>query len=91
MPGEDKAPHALTLLNRSNLRLEGVQNVDTFGDETIVLLTNMGTLTIRGHKLRIQHLDLDKGQFMAEGDFEALVYSRKKGRNDDNVWKKMWR
>lgn len=89
---EDKRVHSIVLANRQTLTLEGVQHVDNFDDDTIVLATDMGLLTIRGHNLRIQSLDLEQGHFMAVGEFDAVVYGKKKGRGQEqNVWKKMWR
>lgn len=91
---EDKAGHAFTLTDRQTLALCGVQHVDNFDDDTIVLSTTMGTLTIRGHNLRIQTLDLEQGQFAAVGDFDVLQYGKKKGSrgsSSGNTWQKLWR
>lgn len=89
---DEKSGHSFTLNNRQNLSLHGVQHVDNFDDDTIVLSTTMGTLTIRGHNLRIQTLDLDQGHFEAVGEFDALQYGRKKSsRGQTNTWQKLWR
>lgn len=90
---EEKKEHSIALINRQSLSLEGVQHVDNFDDDTIVLSTTMGSLTVRGHNLRIQTLDLDQGHFIAVGEFDAIQYGRKKpGRGETNsAWKKMWR
>jgi sporulation protein YabP len=89
---DDKAGHTFTLTNRQNLSLRGVQHVDNFDDDTIVLSTTMGVLTIRGHNLRIQTLDLEQGQFEAVGEFDAIQYGKKKGgRAQGNTWQKLWR
>lgn len=90
---DEKSGHSINLQNRQRLSLSGVQHVDNFDDDTIVLSTNMGTLTIRGHNLRIQTLDLDQGLFEAAGEFDAVQYGRKKGRSSQNTstWQKLWR
>ncbi len=91
----DKLPkrqNTVALSDRTQLVIEGVQHVNNFDDDTISLSTDMGMLTIRGHNLRINQLDLDVGHFSAEGDFDAFVYSRKNVRNKSSTtWKKMWR
>lgn len=89
---DDKPGHSIALTNRQNLSLQGVQHVDNFDDDTIVLATTMGTLTIRGHNLRIQILDLDQGHFEAVGEFDMVQYGRKKSqRATGSTWQKLWR
>ena len=92
---EDKTIHQVQLNQRNRLEISGVAHVDSFDDDTIILATQMGTLTIKGHNLRIQHLDLDAGEFMAQGDFDALSYSQSrdpKGKHQGSSgWQRMWR
>ena len=89
---DEKPDHSVSLVNRQHLSISGVQHVDNFDDDTIVLSTTMGTLTIRGHNLRIQSLDLDRGHFEAAGEFDAVQYGSKKGvRGQASTWQKLWR
>ncbi|PSR21565.1 MAG: sporulation protein YabP [Sulfobacillus acidophilus] len=89
---DDKSTHSITLVNRQSLILQGVQHVDSFDDDSIVLATTMGTMTIRGHSLKIQTLALDRGYFEAVGEFDALQYGRKKAtRGPGSTWNKLWR
>jgi len=83
--------HALTLTNRAQLSIEGVQHVENFDDDVILLSTDMGILTIKGHKLRIRQLDLDSGSFIAEGDIDSLIYSRKRSAKAEGTWARLWR
>ncbi len=90
---DEKREHSIMLVDRQNLSLQGVQHVDNFDDDTIVLLTTMGPLTVRGHNLRIEALDLEQGRFVASGEFDALQYGKKhsSSRTPENPWKKLWR
>ncbi len=84
--------HVVTVSGRRAVVIEGVRHVDNFDDNTVVLATELGLLTIRGRSLAIHQLDLEAGYFTAEGDIDALIYSRKKvGRPTDTPWKKLWR
>ncbi len=84
--------HVVTVNGRRAVVIEGVRQVDNFDDNTIVLATELGLLTIRGRGLTIHQLDLEAGHFSADGDIDALVYSRKKvGKPSDTAWKKLWR
>jgi sporulation protein YabP len=84
--------HEITVRSRRTVVIEGVRHVDNFDDDTIVLATELGLLTIRGRGLTIHQLDLEEGHFTAEGDIDALIYSRKRtGKPSDTTWKKLWR
>ncbi len=84
--------HEINVSGRRTVVIEGVRHVDNFDDDTIVLATELGVLTIRGRGLTIHQLDLEEGHFTAEGDIDALIYSRKKtGNTSDTPWKKLWR
>lgn len=85
--------HTLGMRSRKELDIEGVERVESFNDDNIVVITVMGRLIIRGHNLHIQQLDLEKGRFSAQGEVDSLVYSqrsRDKGRGGSN-WQKIWR
>lgn len=52
MPEEKKPQvHNLMMENREKLTVSGVIDVDSFCEDTIVLYTDMGTLTIKGSDL----------------------------------------
>ncbi len=84
-------PHSLALTNRAQLTIEGVQHVENFDDDAIALSTDMGTLIVRGHNLRILQLDLDSGHFVAEGEVDSLGYTRKRGSKAEGPWARLWR
>ena len=44
---DEKIVQSLLLENKSNLHVTGVETVDNFNDETVILITNMGKLTIK--------------------------------------------
>ncbi|CAB1130107.1 conserved protein of unknown function [Candidatus Hydrogenisulfobacillus filiaventi] len=88
---EDKRPHQLRLVSRQLLEIDGVTHVDSFDDDTIVLATEMGTLAIHGHNLRIQHLDLEHGTFQAAGEFNGLDYSQRRQGKPRTGWQRLLR
>jgi sporulation protein YabP len=94
MPDESttRPSHQVMLVGRRTLTIEGVKQVDSFDDDTIVLNTHMGGLTIRGKNLKIQQLDLDTGRFAAEGDVDLLQYApRRDLRHTQGLLQKLWR
>lgn len=92
MPEPDKREsHQVTLQARRALHISGVKHVDSFTEVHIVLQTSMGTLNIRGKSLRIEHLDLDDGRFIAQGEVDSLAYQQAGGRRDrERLWSKIW-
>ena len=66
MPYEENRPraeaaHHIILEEREQLSVSGVEEVESFDENTIVMLTNRGTLIVRGEELHIEKLSLDGG------------------------------
>ena len=51
--------HQLTLEGRERLTVSGVEDVERFDENTIVMSTTAGTLVISGENLHIGKLSLD--------------------------------
>lgn len=68
-------PHNLVLEDRRLLTVSGVSDVDSFDEETVVVFTDLGELTVRGSNLHINRLSVDVGELTVEGNIAALIYS----------------
>lgn len=84
MPYEEKQqmPHHITLEGRGSLTVTGVEEVESFDENTIVMVTVKGTLVVRGENLHIEKLSLDGGDLRVEGMVDSLTYEdngREKG------------
>ena len=73
--GAPAREHVVTLADRKRLSLTGVEDVDCFNEQLIVLRTSLGTLTIAGAGLNISRLSLEDGRVEVDGEVEALEYS----------------
>ena len=73
--------HHILLENRNRLAVSGVEEVESFDDNQIVMATCQGELIIRGENLHIEQLSLDGGELRVEGTVDALTYEapREKG------------
>ena len=69
-------PHNIVLEDRRILTVSGVSDVDSFDEETVVVFTDMGELTIRGSDLHINRLSVEIGELTVEGKISALIYSQ---------------
>lgn len=67
--------HKVMLNNREKGNLTGILDVISFDENTIVLDTDMGLLTIKGKNLHVSRLTLEKGEIDIEGRTDSLVYS----------------
>ena len=61
--------------DRKKLTLSGVKNVISFDDETLLLETVLGRLTVKGAGLHIVNFDTASGDLFAEGKIYAAVYT----------------
>ena len=69
-----EAAHHVILEGREELSVSGVEEVESFDENTIVMGTNKGTLVVRGEDLHIEKLSLDGGELRVEGMVESLTY-----------------
>lgn len=63
------------LESRKKLTLTGVKDVASFDDETLILKTELGTLTVKGENLHIGNFNTGTGDLSADGNFIAFVYT----------------
>ena len=61
--------------DRKKLTLSGVKDVISFDDETLLLETVLGRLTVKGAGLHIVYFDTASGDLFAEGKIYAAVYT----------------
>ena len=74
MPYDDMTEHRLELIARERLTVSGVEEVERFDEEEIVMRTAAGTLVVGGTQLHIGKLDLDGGALYVDGAIHSLFY-----------------
>lgn len=67
--------HILTLTDRSAATITGVEDVECFNEQIVVLRTALGSLTLSGESLNISQLSLGEGRLIVEGEISAIEYS----------------
>lgn len=65
----------IILENRKKLSVSGVEDVDSFDEESVVLFTQAGMLTVRGASLHINKLSVETGDVIIDGDITSMAYS----------------
>ena len=67
-------PHTLTLTGRERARLTGVNAVNCFNEEEVVLTTSAGEVALVGAGLHIEQLNLEDGQLDVTFDCRYPVF-----------------
>ena len=82
----------LTLENKEKLNITGVEYVDSFNDEEVVLSTSKGVLIVKGLKLNISKLNVEEGKLTVKGIINSVKYSDKETeRQKGNLFKKIFK
>jgi sporulation protein YabP len=66
--------HRLELEGREKLVVSGVEEVERFDEEEIVMRTTAGNLVVGGEGLHIGKLNLEGGQLHVDGSIHTLLY-----------------
>lgn len=85
---QNAKPHSLNVENRTKLSLSGVDDVSGFDENTIILTTSLGDLTVRGDGLHIDRIDLDIGQLEVQGHIRELSYDEPV--QSSSLWTKLF-
>jgi sporulation protein YabP len=84
--------HQVILSGRRTLTVDGVKDVANFDDDSIVLETTEGTLTVRGKGLKLHQLDVATGRLEASGEVDSLQYAaRRRTKDGGSMLEKLWR
>lgn len=75
---QEKKSTLLTLEDEKRLTLTGVESVEGFSDQSIVLTVNGKRVTISGENLKILAFSEGSGNFSAVGEVTAVKFGRGK-------------
>ena len=74
--------HSISLKDRSNLVISGVNHIYSFNDKRVDLLTSAGRLIVEGEDLDMNKLNLEESTISVEGTVNSINYAKqKKPRN----------
>ncbi len=80
--------HGISLEDRTRLNVTGVEDVESFDENVIVMNTACGDLIVRGSGLHIGRISLDIGQLSVEGNISELSYEDK--APSGGFWQKLF-
>jgi sporulation protein YabP len=67
--------------NRSKVAISGVTDVDCFDENTVLVYTIMGELTIKGKHLQVNDVSVETGEMSLQGDVWSITYGDKDKRS----------
>ncbi len=70
-----KFPHSVIMEDRKKLSVSGVTDIDSFDEQTVIAITELGELTIRGWNLHITRLNLEQSELIVDGEISSLTYT----------------
>ena len=68
-------PHSFFMEEREKLSISGVRDVNSFDEETLIVFTDLGEITVKGEHIRVSHFSVETGDFAATGTFHSLAYA----------------
>lgn len=86
-----KMPHNLIIEDRKKINISGVEEVQSFDDESVVLLTTMGELTVRGSDIKIGKLSTESGDLSITGNIRAISYTDDDYGSDRGFFSRIFR
>lgn len=77
--------------DRNRVTITGVENVDSFNENIIILKTIKGRMTIEGQELNVGNLNLDNGSVKISGVINGILYSDKDSSQRGRIIEKIFR
>lgn len=72
---EENRSHKVVIEDREKMTVSAVEDVESFDEEKVVVITDMGTMTVIGADFRISRLNVEDGQLEIIGEIDEVRYS----------------
>lgn len=76
----NEAVHNVIMEGRKKISISGVEDIDSFNEEEIILKTSHGVLILRGNGLHINKLSVDSGDTAVTGEINSIEYPENYGK-----------
>ena len=85
--------HGVSIAERKNILVTGVQKIEGFDNEEFLMDTTLGFLVIKGSELEIIKLDTYQGNVSIKGNVDSLSYATKglKKEKDESFLNKLFK
>lgn len=86
-----KMPHSITVDSRKKMYISGVLDIDSFNEQSVVALTDMGVLIIKGNDLHINKLSVESGDVSIEGSVDSVSYTEIGDKKTGSILKSLFK
>ena len=88
-----KNEHAFSLRQRESMEISGVTDVVSFDEQSVVLDTTCGNMSLDGEGLHVQVLNLEEGIVTVNGRIDSVEYFDVAGAQNEKrgLWGKLFR
>jgi len=76
-----KRPNNIIMENRKTLLISGVTDMGSFDEQTAIIFTELGELTVKGTSLHMDKLNLEIGEVGISGKIHGLIYTDERVKN----------
>lgn len=83
--------HNIIMENRRKIAITGVLDIDSFNEQGVIALTEMGVLIIKGIDLHINKLNVESGDVNIEGEINSLTYTDLNDKKTSSIIKNMFK
>ncbi len=85
------SPHNIIMENRKKLTISGIREIESFNEQTIEAITDMGALIIKGENLHINKLNKETKEIAIEGKISSLIYAEPKRKSGNSLFKGLFK
>lgn len=78
---ENSAKHSVLIENRSRIKINCVEDVESFNEEKVVVYTAMGAMIVTGYDFKVSKLNVDDGQLIIDGEIDKVEYVEDAGND----------
>lgn len=82
--------HSISLKDRSNLVISGVEHIYSFNEKKVEIKTSAGEMVIEGEELDMSKLNLEESIISIDGTINSIVYAKPK-KPQENIFKKVFK
>lgn len=80
----------ITLQNRSNLIVSGVEHIYSFNDKRVEVRTSVGEMLIEGEEMDMSKLSIDENVISIEGTINSIVFTKDR-KPQESFFKKVFK
>lgn len=83
--------HSMTLTDRKSMTVTGVTDTERFDEDTIIIYTCAGMMTIKGRGMKVGELSLESGNMTLTGEISSVTYGDRDRTGKTGVLGKLFR